>query len=173
MEPVLTAEHETGGASRTSYFRAFDSIVRPANTTQYTVGDVVGDNTARPFKFSKIARGDGVPFWVLNAVMVSNNVPTIAGQFNLHLYRNQFTPDADNAAFTPSLEESAELIGIIQFDTAYKLSTVTQYVASDLRFMFVQPDPILSDVFGVLTAANAYVPASAEVIRVYLGGVHE
>lgn len=154
-------------------FRVTDAITRPANTTTYTIGDVVTDNIARAFQFLDIANEKGTPFWLLHALLVSNNVPTVAGTFYLHLYKNPIVPAADNSAFAPGLLTAHDLLGTVIFDYALKQSAVTYYYASELSYLYCTPDPDRDDIFGVLTAGSSYVPASGEVIRPYLIGSYE
>ena len=156
-----------------STYRVKDAITRPANTTAYAIGDVVGANTARPFIFRLINRVPGEPFWILKALLLSSNAPTTTGIFDLHLYQHHPTPAADNAAFAPSMNESASLVGTITFDVAYKLSALTYYYPSELSCLHVVPASVGQDLFGVLVAGSAYVPASGEQFVPILEGRYE
>jgi len=143
-------------------FRSYDSIARPANVTQYALNDVVNMTASRMFKFNKMAPCKGMPFYILKAILLSTNVPTVAGTFNLHLYRSEFAIAADNAAFAPSLIDSLGLMGTIVFDTAFKTSVLTYYYPSDFTYMFAIPSSSEDSVYGVLTDGSTYTPASGE-----------
>lgn len=154
-------------------FRVKDAITRPANTTAYAIGDVVGDNGARPFIFRLINRIPGEPYWIIKALLLSSNAPATTGIFDLHLYQKHLTPAADNAAFAPSMDESASLVGTITFDVAYKLSALTYYYPSELSCLHVVPASVGQDLFGVLVAGSAYTPASGERFVPVLEGRYE
>jgi hypothetical protein len=143
-------------------FRVMDSITRPANTTQYAIGDSVTDNTARPFTFPDIAQDLGLPFWILKAFLLSTNVPATTGTFNLHLFRSKFDPAADNSAFAPTLTQLLDYIGTIVFDTAIKFSAYTVYSSSDFTPLYCLPGDNLDDIYGIISAGSTYTPASGE-----------
>jgi len=151
-------------------FRITDTIRRPGNTTQYTIGDVITNVASCPFQFRYITPEDGLPVLLTDAFMISNNVPATAGSFYLLLYRTSFMSAADNAPFTPTLSQHLDLIGIVSLDTALKTANHTYYKQAANVRMILTPDPVRDKVYAFLIAANAYVPAANEQFITCLTG---
>lgn len=149
------------------------SVTRPANTTAYTAGDVVGDGSV--LTFAHAAARPGEPGVIQQAIITSSAYVATAPDLELWLFDTTVTADADNAAFTPTDAELSTLVGIIDFATAnWAIGDATAgvggnhvCVAANLGIPF-NPAIGAGDLFGVLVVRNAYVPISAEVFNVRL-----
>lgn len=149
------------------------SITRPANTTQYTAKDVVNGAVAVPLEFKFLTPFPESGFWILGAVLVSNNAPTSTGSFKLLLFREPPDTPVDHAVFAPRTDEMALCIGMIQFDVAIKVSTGTIYLTDGFKPIWGTCLPGGNDIYGVLLDDAGYTPASIESFRLVLNGQWE
>ena len=154
-------------------FQVRASIMRPANTNQYTAKDVVNGSVAEPMRFRWITPFPGMGYWILSPVMISSNAPTTTGNFLLLLFSQRPTTPIDHAVFAPEDSEMSYLIGVVSFDKAVKVSTGTIYVPSAFSPIWGQCLANTQDIFGVLLDDAAYTPASTETYNVILNGQWE
>ena len=154
-------------------FQVQASIMRPADTTQYTAKDVVNGSVAEAMRFKWLTPFPGMGYWILNPVMISSNAPATTGSFKLLLFSQRPTTPVDNAVFAPEKAELGYLIGVVVFDNAIKISTGTIYVSSAFYPIWGQCLANDQDIFGVLLDDAAYTPASTETFRVVLHGQWE
>jgi hypothetical protein len=81
-------------------FRSVVQFTRPANTTAYTAGDVVGTGTSAIHEFKNLGRPGGfVQLQSFRLQVHVASVPSGMVGFRLHLFRSSPTAVADNAAF--------------------------------------------------------------------------
>lgn len=150
-----------------------DSATRPANTTTYTAGDVVGDGTV--LEFVNASARSSEPGIIQQAIISSSAYVTPAPDLELWLFDTTVTADADNAAFTPTDAELATLVGVIDFSTTtWKTGTATAgaggnmvCVADNLGIPF-NTISNQNSLYGVLVTRNAYVPISGEIFTIRL-----
>ena len=154
-------------------FQVRASIMRPANTTQYTAKDVVNGSVAEPMRFKWLTPFPGMGYWILSPVLISSNAPTTTGNFKLLLFSQRPTAPIDHAVFAPEKPELAYLIGFVSFDNAIKISTGTIYVPSAFSPIWGQCLANDQDIFGVLLDDAAYTPASTETFQIVLNGQWE
>jgi hypothetical protein len=138
------------------------TITRPADTTQYTAGDVVTSAVAAALQFD-VARAAGAAVWVNNFVLTSTNVPAATGAFWAWLFTAAPTVAADNAAFAPSDAEMLTCAGRLMLDHAQKTGANTHYQPSVLRPTYIVCAAADTKLYVVITDINAYTPANAEV----------
>src|SRR5215467_681669 len=155
--------------------QAVASITRPANTTTYTPGDVITDDSNSRLVFSLLNRYgtdamDG--YEIKSAVCVSNANQVTDPDLELWLFVSDPRDlAADNAAFAPTDAELESLAGIVKFPVASFVvgnagSGISGNVACIATNIGIAADaPTL---FGVLVVRNAYVPVSAEKFQVTL-----
>ncbi len=151
------------------------SITRPANTTTYTAGDVVGSDPGAVMTFSNASFGEFDSGIIQQAIVTSSAYVATGPALELWLFDTTVTADTDNAVFTPTDAEMATLVGIISFASAdWKSGTATAgaggnmaCVADNVSIPF-NTKKGTSDLFGVLVARNAYVPVSGEIFTVRL-----
>lgn len=145
------------------------SFTRPADTTAYTSGDLVADNTTAgsviPLKFNI-----GVGGFKLHSIRIGKNNNTITNAtFTLHLFESSPTnANGDNGAISTTRSNklaSVDLPIMIAYtdagqahirlgDTGF-LAPIVGYTPSGL-------------IYGLLEAKAAYTPTSAEVFDVIL-----
>jgi len=141
-------------------------FTRPADTTQYAVGDAVSNSTSAPtvMTFTGVTRVNGGGGMLKKVRLVKGDVDVVASSFRLHLFIGSSPPSAiaDNAAFTLLYSNRAKRFGSVD------LTTITEGAGSDCAEIVALPDiPFVVDdsnnnVYGILTAQGTYTPASAE-----------
>lgn len=137
-------------------------ITRPDNTTQYSIGDVIGGlltfNSDMPTSRTE------------SAVLTDSAAPATKIAADLFLFSRPPTVAADNAAFAPTDAEVAECFAVLPFAAAdfHTLGTAgithinpllhpIEYVSVPAKF------------YGVLVATNTYTPVALEEFNIKLG----
>lgn len=145
------------------------SVTRPANTTPYTAGDVVGSLLT----FEGVAPLRGQGGLLESAIVITSAFVATGPDLELWLFSDtQADLDADNAPYTPTDAQMLTLVGWIQFPTAnFRSGDLTtgaggnQQCTAPSVGIAVNSDTL----YGVLIARNAYVPVSSEVFTAKLG----
>lgn len=138
------------------------NFTRPADTTAYAANDAVTNSTSAPtiITLSNMARLSGGSGVILDAMLIDESNPATVGSFDLMLYDTTFTPNNDNAAFTPSTTVQRTFVGRISFNTQIVSGTNSQaYHVTGLNIGFTCVGS--ANLFAELVARNAYTPASA------------
>lgn len=169
--PILGSGEQHVGQVGGSTVNPSDTFTRPADTTQYAVGDLVANSTASgsvvPLQFSaaRVAAGS---FAVVRARLRKSGTGTTAAAFRLHLFSSAPTvTNGDNGAFVPSA--SADYLGAI--DIAVNRACSDGAVGAGV--------PVVGNaicvklaagqvIYGLLEALNTYTPVSAEGFSVTL-----
>lgn len=140
------------------------SITRPANTTAYAAGDVIGGLLT--FGAGQ-AQGN-----IETALLLDSTAEVTKPECDLFLFSSPPTVAADNAAFAPTDDEVMNTcFGVLTFLAA----NFHVAGANGIAHCLLQQSPVVTFVapsgnfYGVLVARNAYVPVSEEVIAVKLG----
>jgi hypothetical protein len=149
-------------------------ITRPSNTTAYANGDIIGDNGS-PSTILTLANmgayegGGGI---ILSATLVSSNAPTLPLDAVLRIFDTAVTTSADNAAWAVTdAEAKREVVQPIMFSggNSFGVSGATNRVTpgypGNAAYKCLAGT---KDMKAVLVALNAYVPASAEELRINL-----
>lgn len=151
------------------------SITRPANTTTYTAGDVVGTGTSATIALNNSSFGEFDCGIIQQAIISSSAYVATPPDLELWLFDTAPADIADNAAFTPTDAELATLVGIVQFATAnWKVANATAGVGGNMACVAGNvsvPFNTLKgkhSLFGVLVCRNAYVPISGEIFTLRL-----
>jgi len=164
----------SGGASTAVVVNG--AVTRPANTTAYAAGDVVTNSTSAPtvITFANCAKANGGSGVVFGAECVDSANQSTKPTLELWLFDTTFTPDNDNAPFTPTDAELATLVGIVQFST-WLVGDATAGAGGNCASMGSLSDPIAfvagaatTNLFGILVVRNAYTPVSEEQFTVRL-----
>lgn len=146
------------------------SITRPADTTAYTAGDVIGIGTgaggatagpaALTFTAGPTAGGE-VIITSASIEVDASAVPAGMGNMRLHLY-NVTPPSAlvDNAAWDLPSGDRASYLGYVDIGTPVDLGS-TLYVQAD--GINKQITLAGADVYGYLQTIGAFTPSSAAV----------
>jgi hypothetical protein len=155
------------------------AVTRPANTTAYAISDAVGDGTV--ITFPGCGRVNGGSGLIKSISMIDSANQTTNGLYNFYLFDTIFTPDADNAPFTPTDAEMATLIGVWEMRGATP-GDATVGAGGNLIYqgqreggdsagaaIVIPNEPVFvcgpnsTSLFGALVARNTYTPVSAEV----------
>jgi hypothetical protein len=147
-------------------------FTRPADTTAYAAGDVIGPAATANLAFagcSRIAAGSGV---ILSALVRDDANVATKPTLELWLFSAAPTAVADNAAFAPTEAELDTLIAVIPFADVYVGNagagaagdSVQQSAGVNRAFKLGAGTTI----YGVLVVRNAYVPVNAEKFNVKL-----
>jgi hypothetical protein len=165
------------------------SISRPADTVQYSVGDIVSNNAVAancdPFRWSNCNRVPTGTFTVVRLRMYKTSASLTNAAFRVHLFTAQATQNsADNVAIslTPSGASSLDqYLGAVDI-TMTQAWASTAYGFSDSLGIFVKLPPSQANVstpavgrtlFGYIEARAAYTPASGENFGMYLDVVQD
>ena len=90
------------------------TITRPANTTPYTAGDVVGDVSAALDKFVNVAKANGYAVIITNVRIQTNDTGFAGKAMNLNFYNDTVDPIADNNPFVMADANASKRRGSIQ-----------------------------------------------------------
>ncbi len=143
------------------------SATRPADTTAYTAGDVVGATVGNAMEFGLGSNAIGI---VRSAVLIDSAAEATKPDLDLFLFDTEPTIAADNSAFALTDAQLERCIGVIQFaGTNFRAGATGNGVINATafgEFAFHAPDKKL---YGVLVARNAYVPIDSEKFTVRIG----
>jgi hypothetical protein len=162
---------EVGGRA----IRVSGSFTRPADTTAYAAGDNMADSTSAPTVNTitgcvRIPGGSGI---ILGASLIDSANQATPGQFEAWVFDTAWTPDNDNAVFTPTDAECATLVAIVPLTTSY-VGDATAGAGGNRIYM---SDPVnrgfvcaggSTSLYWALVVRNAYTPVSAEVFTLRL-----
>jgi len=152
-----------------------DSYTRPANTTQYTIGDTISDS-ATVLAFDLSLNGisqNGTTGIIVQAFLISSAYQSTGLNADLLLFDRTVTVPVDNAACAITDAELLTCVARISFETQVIVLPTTGvngnciYVGTQVNEIFEckSDDDVL---YGVLVARNAYTPISGEVFTVKL-----
>jgi len=141
------------------------SITRPADTTAYAAGDVIGTATNHVLTFEDAIDemgGDGADILVIaKAWVIDSAKEATLPSLELWLFTTAPAAQADNAAFgVTDAELLAGFVGIFSLSTNYAGKASDNCVfESDEQAINCQLAG--SDLYGVLVVRNAYTPISS------------
>lgn len=144
------------------------SITRPADTTAYAAGDVVGAASAINTFASFGAAGDNMLLTTAIFRMDVAAVPIGLAALRLHLYGASPTAIADNAVFNLVAGDRANYLGFIDIAAPVDLGDTlySQNVQINKHIKLAG-----TSLFAVLQTMAAFTPASAQVFSLSVGGV--
>lgn len=149
------------------------SFTRPANTTQYTSGDLVANHATAGSVVPMLFPVNGRGFKIWRATLLRSSTTVTDAQFRLHLYKDSPTvANGDNAAWSTSASGYQGFIDIDGQAPAFTDDSIGHGVyLSNAVFapMFVVTDADRK-LYGLLEARDTYTPTSAEVFTVTLLG---
>lgn len=151
-----------------SLVKQSDTITRPANTTAYAAGDVVGESPAANLSFTSV-QDAGNGFVVLGArIRIDvNAIPSGMTGFRLHLYDAAPTAIADNAAYNLPAADRGKYLGYITLSTIRDLGDTVFVEEDNLNFTGKLASGS-ADLYGILETVGAFTPSSATVYTVTL-----
>ena len=150
----------------------FQTVNRPANTTAYAIGDVVGggdgSTTSAAFSFPGFSSGEwlitGVDFYRGSSALESGE-----GSYSLHLY--SAAPGivlVDNAAWDLPSGDRAKYLGRIDLGTPVDLGGTVRVDVTGINKQITLPGTTL---LGFLVTNAAYTPQSGSSLFVNLHAV--
>lgn len=155
------------------------TFTRPADTTQYTVGDAVSDDATTPTAATFLVSGLSTTMGsggLIKAVSLYKSDSDLTGaSFQINFFDTQ--PAAagweDNAAVAITDAEWKRCIGFVQLVTGTDSSAVQTgdvFCKSnlDLPYEYITGT---SPIYVVITALGTYTPANAEAITLTVSGV--
>jgi hypothetical protein len=157
--PVSIASTGFGASSGT--------VTRPANTTAYAAGDVVGA-TAAAITFANAAGYSGQSVRITGFRFMYNVTAVQSGQTSFRLYLYSVTPPsalADNAVWDLPSGDRASFRGYIDLGSLVDLGSTIYVQADNVNHCFLAGGTSL---FGYLVTNGAYTPASAETFQIDL-----
>jgi hypothetical protein len=170
MSAVFNSSTGARGALKKKRVQA--TFTRPADTTAYAAGDVVGPVTTPAMQtLSDCAAFKGGSGRIID-VMLECNLATITnGSFRIHFFNASHTPAADNAALA-TLHANADeyqgycdvvLVAMGGAGVGRNSGKVESAEPSlPIHFVCASAD---DDLFVVIEALAAYTPSSGEVFR--------
>lgn len=142
------------------------AVTRPANTTSYAAGDVLGAASAAVIEFPNLAPVGGGPLLITYASLLAevSAIPAGMGAIRLHLYSSAPTAIADNDAFDLPSGDRAKYLGSIQLSVNANCDLgATVFVEDDyLRKHIVASS---TSIFGIAQTLAAYAPTSEAVLN--------
>lgn len=166
-----------------SVLRASASFTRPNDTTAYTSGDLVANNTAAgsalAMTFKWFGLGPQRALSIRNGVITATGTGVANKALRLHLFNTAptFTSAGDNGAIATVLVGSANWIGAIDVTAMVAGSDGSFGVGAPLfgsEILFQIPGPTSGDgaasLFGILEARGAYAPTAQEVFTCAING---
>lgn len=110
----LNTLNDTVASSGGSTLKSFSvEIIRPANQTPYSAGDVLADTTAAFIPFVNVAKAIGAGVKIVRVRLQTDDTSVAGTKFNIHLYKDAPTFIADNSAFAVAYANATKRIGAI------------------------------------------------------------
>lgn len=176
--PVVPASDYIAPGSR--LFMQSTTITRPANTTVYVIGQVLSTATTGLTAFPTFALGIGnsQKFTLNNVVILSSNgAAATKGQFDVYLF-NAPSPSGggfnDAATFAPTAAALGAvnncLLGVIPSSLPNVGTAAYGYTLTNNILQGATDSS--GNMYIAVVLANAYTPASGEVLTIIVNGVY-
>lgn len=142
------------------------NFTRPADTTAYTIGDLIGNSTTAgsvvPLSWT-VNRASTNPVYIERAILKKSTTGVTAPNFRLHLYTASPTiASGDNAAY--STTQSGHFCDIdINMPTTDLFSDANDGIGAPNAGVRCIVVPTAQTIYGLLEARGAYAPGNAEV----------
>ena len=141
-------------------YRSTVSFTRPANTTPYTAGDVIGSASSAIHTLSAGGPSGGFILLQSMALFIGNTSPPVGmAAFRVHLYSASPTAIADNAVFNLSSAERAAYMGFVDLSTPQDLGD-TIYTQTDYIGRLVKLAAASTSLFVEIETRGGYTPES-------------
>lgn len=172
--PAVAAGEAHIGEVGGNMVRVAVEFTRPADTTDYAIGDVVSNNTTTttPMTFANFARVSGGTGYITGARLETDK-KSIVPAFRVHLFNAAPTVAADNAAWKELYADASKLIGSFDFaamatgaDTTNSTMSKTENMGLRIPFIAVASRSILA----VLETLTVFSPANAQKFLLTLWG---
>ena len=141
-------------------------FTRPADTTAYAIGDVVGNSTsaATPLSIAGCARVNAGSGYIVRAAFIADQ-KSITPSFRVHVFNAAPTQSNDNAAHRALYVDVSKrvgefIIGPMTTPTDTTNSTLSRAVDMNLRIPFVCASGSTT-LYFIFEALSAFTPANA------------
>ena len=159
----------TGALAVGGRARARSEITRPADVTAYAAGDVVaGAGIVAPIRLTGVGRQSGGAGEIVQLAIATNLATITFGTFRVHFFKESFVLAADNAAFAQLHANRANYLGYTEPPILAATGGGAATKDDDLRIPF-ECSSTAPDIFAVIEALAAYVPASGQIISLSVG----
>ena len=151
-----------GGKSLTSTC----TFTRPADTTAYSINDVIADSTSAPtvISFTNIARAVGGQSYIVK-VRIMTDQKTCTARMRLALFQTAPTLINDNSPKTRLWANRVISLGSIDFDPMTTEDATNSTAASAMWTsapVNIVCDAASTTIYGILSTLDAFTPASAQ-----------
>lgn len=152
-------------------YQAAVAMTRPANTTAYAAGDMIGRADAGTpanagdaiMEFTEIGPKGGAVRIAAVDLLVAQAANTGMGNFTLHLYNAAPAAKLDNAAFDLEAADRTKYLGSVLIGTPADLGSALYVENSDLKGKIVKLGAEATSLWGVLVGAGTDTPTSGGV----------
>lgn len=155
-------------------YRSEATLTRPADTTAYTAGDVIGGASAIA-TFADIGASGGHVLITRASLLIDNGtVPSGMSTMRLHLFDSSPTAIADNAAFDIPSGDRTKYLGYIDIGTPVDMGSTCWIETSGDSTTVPKQVKLASSstsLYGLLETRGAYTPTSGSAYRVRLHSV--
>jgi hypothetical protein len=136
------------------------SFTRPANTTAYTAGDVIGGATSAIHTLSAAGPSGGFILLQSMELFIGNTSPPVGmSGFRVHLYSTSPTAAADNDAFNLIAADRPRYRGYVDLGTPQDLGN-TLFVQADYSGRLVKLAAASTSLFVEIESRGGYTPES-------------
>lgn len=153
-----------------SWNNVFDiQITRPADTTQYTIGDALMDNTPFFIEFTHVgASNQGICNLASISIFDTSN-QAVKPQFNFFFFRQQNNIQTDNAPILIFDAQADSFCGHVTSAVSTGLSPNSSQ-GNSVQTLIVNPNLAMltfptQNLWCVIGLANNYIPTSQEIFR--------
>ena len=141
-------------------YRSTVSFTRPANTTAYAAGDVIGGASSAIHTLSAVGPSGGFILLQSMALFIGSTSPPVGmAAFRVHLFSASPTAVADNAVFNLSSAERADYMGFVDLGTPQDLGD-TIYTQTDYIGRLVKLAAASTSLFVEIETRGGYTPES-------------
>lgn len=165
LQVLITDSESTIGAVVGKSIKPRLIVKRPNNTTQYSIGDILSNNSSTPLEFV-IARSNNKSVFCVGGKATSEVSASTAPNISLLLFDSSFTIAADNNLLDLSGGTTGSMsgwVGSVKFTTWNTISS-SMYSEGDVSTPFVIiPSGGTQNIYGIPIFANTYTPAADEV----------
>lgn len=143
-------------------YRAAVDVTRPANTTAYAAGDVIGTGSGDDAIITLANIGPSGGFVVIQSielVLGIASVPSGMSSFRLHLYTVKPAAAADNTVFDVGSNDRSGYIGYIDFPTPVDLGS-TCFTQVDMPGKLIKLASNSTSLFCELQTVGGFTPAA-------------
>src|SRR5271157_236378 len=150
-------------------------ITRPANTTAYSAGQCISDNSGNPLYISTIGRVNAGTGIIVKAALYISSNPSTKPDIDLLIFDTQLNMGADQSACAITTTQLQTILGTVSFvDTTAKIiNGLTYYEVQGLTIPFICASGS-QNLYGYLLTRSAWTPdVNSNVLKVILGVIQD